>query len=399
MSQTEVQLIKSNSVVDADIVGVSSSKLSGALPALSAANLTNIPAANLTGTLPAISGASFTNLPASGKAKNLIVNGATAIAQRGSSSTSSGYATTDRFASYSGNIGQNVTQSNQSLSTGDTGPYGAGFRKFHRIQLAAAGNANANAYVEALVYSIEAQDIARSGWDSTSSSSNITLSFWFRCSTNQAFRLNLRSEDGTARMYSTDFTASANNTWTKITKTIPGNTSPTVQIDNDNGAGLKLFFGAFYGTDYTDSGSTMNAWKTYSSSSQGTDMASTWLAAGASTFDITGVQLEVGDSATDFEHLSHAEDLAKCQRYHYKHEIVDSIGPYYTQYHSGHKFVHDFFPVTMRAAPSASVTIQTTSDGNNPYKISKNHYKAYLGSSYTDGNSHYMTAASYTSEI
>jgi len=66
MSQTEVQLIKSSSVVDADIVGMSSSKLSGTLPAVSAANLTNLPAANLTGSLPAISGASLTNLPASG---------------------------------------------------------------------------------------------------------------------------------------------------------------------------------------------------------------------------------------------------------------------------------------------------------------------------------------------
>ena len=66
MSQTEVQLIKSNSVVDGDIVGMSSSKLTGTLPAVSGANLTNLPAANLTGTLPAISGANLTGLPAGG---------------------------------------------------------------------------------------------------------------------------------------------------------------------------------------------------------------------------------------------------------------------------------------------------------------------------------------------
>ena len=66
MSQTEVQLIKSSSVVDGDIVGMSASKLSGNLPAISAASLTNIPAANLTGALPAISGAALTNLPAGG---------------------------------------------------------------------------------------------------------------------------------------------------------------------------------------------------------------------------------------------------------------------------------------------------------------------------------------------
>ena len=64
MSQTEVQLIKSSSVVDGDIVGMSSSKLSGTLPAVSGANLTNLPAANLTGSLPAISGASLTGITA-----------------------------------------------------------------------------------------------------------------------------------------------------------------------------------------------------------------------------------------------------------------------------------------------------------------------------------------------
>ena len=64
MSQTEVQLIKSSSVVDGDIVGMSSSKLSGTLPAVSGANLTNLPAANLTGTLPAISGANLTGISA-----------------------------------------------------------------------------------------------------------------------------------------------------------------------------------------------------------------------------------------------------------------------------------------------------------------------------------------------
>ena len=252
-----------------------------------------------------------------GTNKNLIINGAQLIAQRGTSSTSAGYHTVDRFETGSGNIGQNVTQSQQSLSSSDTGPYEEGFRKFKRAQLAAAGNANANAFVEAAIYSIEAQDLANSGWDSTSSSSKITLSFWFRCSTNQTFTLNLRSEDGTSRMFSTTFTASANNTWTKITKTIPGNTSPTVQIDDNNGAGLKIFWSAFYGTDFTDSGSTMDAWKTYSGSSQGTDMASTWLTAGASTFDITGVQLEVGTVATDFEHRSFAQEIQDCYRYFY----------------------------------------------------------------------------------
>ena len=64
MSQTKAQLVDAvdGSIVDADIAGLSSSKLSGALPAISAASLTNIPAANITGTLPAISGANLTGI-------------------------------------------------------------------------------------------------------------------------------------------------------------------------------------------------------------------------------------------------------------------------------------------------------------------------------------------------
>jgi hypothetical protein len=286
-----------------------------------------------------------------GQTKNLIINGAMLIAARATSSTSSGYATIDRFQTGSGNIGQNVTQSQQSLSSSDTGPYGAGFRKYKRAQLAAAGNANANAFVEAAIYSVEAQDLANSGWDSTSSSNFITLSFWFRCSTNQTFTLNLRSEDGTSRMYSTTFTASANNTWTKITKTIPGNTSPTVDIDNDNGAGLKIFWGAFYGTDYTDSGSTMNAWKTYSGSSQGTDMASTWLTAGASTFDITGVQLELGSVATDFEHRTEAEEALRCKRYY-----ISSTDFHHICVNNGESDRWIRFMVEMRDAPTVTTS-------------------------------------------
>jgi len=279
--------------------------------------------------------------------RNLIINGAMQVAQRGTSSTSSGYATTDRFQTGSGNIGQNVTQSQQSLSSSDTGPYEAGFRKYKRAQLAAAGNANSNAFVEAAVYSVEAQDLASSGWNYTSSSSKITLSFWFRCSTNQAFLLNLRTEDGSSRMFSTTFTASANNTWTKITKTISGNSNIT--IDSNSEAGMKIFWSAFYGTDFTDSGSTMDAWKTYSGSSQGTDMASTWLTAGASTFDITGVQLEVGSVATDFEHRSFGQELQLCKRYYqkgfdYLHICVNN----------GESDRWIRLPVEMRAAPTVT---------------------------------------------
>ena len=294
------------------------------LPAASAANLTNVPAANITGTLPAISGANLTGIsttPADGSItqaklnfpvanRNLIINGAMQVAQRGTSSTSNGYQTVDRWAAYSGDHDATVTSSQQSTSSSDT-PYQNGFSNFFRFALNGAGTANANAYFE-LVQKIEAQDIATSGWNFKSSSSSITLSFWVRASTNQTFYGFLKSYDGTSYIYAFSFTASGNNTWTKITKTITGNSN--LQFDNNNAQGLQILLTPFYGTDYTND-RTLNTWTTVSTSNYFPDMASTWLTAGASTFDITGVQLEVGSVATNFEHRLFADEFQRCQRY------------------------------------------------------------------------------------
>ena len=97
----------------------------------------------------------------------------------------------------------------------------------------------------------------------------------------------------------------------------------------------------------------MDAWKTYSGSSQGTDMASTWLTAGASTFDITGVQLEVGSTATDFEHRSFGQELALCQRYYF--EVSGDADDYLTDAFAqatSNVFANFYSPVPMRANPT-----------------------------------------------
>ena len=243
--------------------------------------------------------------------RRLTINGDFRIAQRGTSSTSNGYQTVDRWAAYSGGHGVTVTSSQQSTSSSDT-PYQNGFSNFFRFALSGAGTANADAYFE-LVQKIEAQDIATSGWNFKSSSSSITLSFWVRASTNQTFYGFLKTYDGTSHIYAFSFTASGNNTWTKITKTIIGDSN--LQFDNNNAQGLQILLTPFYGTDYTNN-RTLNTWTTVSTSNYFPDMASTWLTAGASTFDITGVQLEVGSVATDFEHRSFGQELELCKRYY-----------------------------------------------------------------------------------
>ena len=113
---------------------------------------------------------------------------------------------------------------------------------------------------------------------------------------------------------------------------------------------------------------------------------------------MTGLQLEVGSVATDFEHRSYGQELALCQRYFYKHLVTDGIGPYFCQYHSNHKFVHDFFPVSMRDIPTVTVTYNQGSPS--AYKICTTHFKAYVGSAgYDSTDTYYITAAQYSSEL
>ena len=315
MSQTEVQLIKADAVQTGDIAN----------SAVTDAKISGVASSKLTGALPAISGAALTNLPASGKAKNLIINGAMQVAQRGTSSTSDTYATVDRFYKFHNGIDANVTQAQADVASGTT-PYTNGFRKVFKItngnQTSGAGAGD----VIEIVTKLEAQDIANSGWNYLSASSYITLSFWVKSSVAQNFYGQLTTTDGTSQNYPFETGSLSADTWTKITKTIPGNSN--LQFDNDNGLGLTIKWIMFRGTNTTSSGVTLNAWAAFSSSTRTPDNTSTWYTTNNATFEITGVQLEVGDSATDFEHRTFGEELAKCHRYFYSAMNANGAGEY-----------------------------------------------------------------------
>ena len=173
-------------------------------------------------------------------ASNLIINGSNQIAQRATSSTSSGYQTVDRTrAEFSG---ASVTQSQQALTSG--GPYNDGHRFFFRCANTSTSSAT-SAYLQ-INQEIEAQNVATSGWDATSSSSFITMSFWARSSLAGTYNIHLRTHYGTARSFSTTFTLVA-DTWKKVTATIPGNSGITVT--NDNGIGLRCYIIVHNGTN------------------------------------------------------------------------------------------------------------------------------------------------------
>jgi hypothetical protein len=287
--------------------------------------------------------------------RNLVINGAMLVNQRGTQATSTGYNTIDRFAFYHLNVDEAPTYAQSDVASGTT-PYELGFRKCLRVmngnQTSGAGAAD-NITVD---YRFEAQDIANSGWNYTSASSYITLSFRIKSSVAQDFKLQLKTEDGTEKAYPMSTGALSANTWTKITKTIPGHADLT--FDNNNAKGFNIHWFAFLGTDLTAS-VTDNAWMNYSGSSKANDCTSTWYTTNDATLDITGVQLEVGDVATDFEHRSYGDELARCRRYLlvWKSRNVGLDFIIHLQATDADDAYVDYQPpVQMRAAPSITIS-------------------------------------------
>ena len=289
--------------------------------------------------------------------KNLVVNGAMKIAQRQTSSTDNGYQTVDRFSKNDNGTDEQATQSQVDVSSGTT-PYTSGFRKAYRItngnQTSGAGSSDRVVIISA----IEAQDLANSGWNYLSSSSFITFSFWVKSSVAQNFYGRLQTQDGTKYNYPFETGSLTADTWTKITKTISGNSN--LQIDNDNGSGLHIEIIPFRGTDTTGSVS-LNAWGAYNSSIRVPDMTSTWYTTNDATFEITGVQLEVSDHATSFDFLSFADDLRKCQRYFFRIPYQGVCNGGGVMLGSGKETpstarVCVIFPQTMRAVPSCAAS-------------------------------------------
>ena len=246
--------------------------------------------------------------------RNLIINGAFLVAQRSSDPVNDdSYRTVDRFRLLYGGTDNHPTQAQHALTSSDTGPYQKGFRFSYHItngdQSSGAGT-NDNLYIQT---KLESQDLANSGWNYTSASSFITLSFWVKSSVAQNFYGYLRTMDGTGQRYAFETGSLSADTWTKVTKTISGNSN--LQFDNDANEGLQIIIAPFFGTAFTDSGVSLNAWGAYSGSARMPDNTSTWYTTDDATFEITGVQLEVGSVATVFEHRSFAQELDLCERY------------------------------------------------------------------------------------
>jgi len=290
-----------------------------------------------------------------GGRRNLIINGAMQVAQRGTSSAIGGgqaYHSVDRF------IAQAFGADNFSgtLEQSTTVPSGQGFSNSLKYNIATAESAiDANELFD-IRYKIEAQDLQQLA-NGTSSAKKITLSFWVRSHVTGTYSISINKLTNTTRLYPVLYTITSADTWEKKEIVIPGDTSGG-GIDNSNEAGFQIVWGLSVSSTFNDGTGTNNQWQDYSNGAA--FKGHTANAVGTQgAFYITGLQMEVGSQATPFEHRSFGEELLLCQRYLQRFEGVEGQGSNTdgTRFISANwdrtsHFVGHIFSPEMRSAPT-----------------------------------------------
>ena len=319
---------------------------------------------------------------------NLIINGACLVAQRGTSSTSTGWQTVDRWHGYWSGTDENLTQAQVNVDAGTT-PYELGFRKAYKIT---NGNQTGGAGAGDVCHfstKLEAGNIATSGWDYTSTSNYVTLSFWVRSSVAQNFYVYLVTADGTSQNYPFETGTLSANTWTKVTKTIPGNANLT--FDNDVNKGLDIYFSLYRGTDTTGSLS-LDAWAAFNTNLRHPNSTSTWYTTDDATFEVTGAQLELGQTANDYKHELSSETLAKCQRYYWELDCVIMSH----NYNAATKIVQIWHPVEMRTVPTETITVGNGSFTS--YQETTKFFSSYSTSAHDDGTADRLSKVQFAAD-
>jgi len=315
----------------------------------------------------------FTNLPN----RNLVINGAMKVAQRGTSVTDDGYQTVDRFQLGYGGTDNHLTQAQHALTSSDTGPWEKGFRySYHITNGNQTGGAGATDFAQ-ILYRPEGQDIHGSGWNFTDPNSKVTISYWVKSSVAQNY-YGFIEAGSPVRIFGWETGALTANTWKKVTVTIPGYAS--LAIPNTNASAFVMAFIPHYGTGYTHaSNRTVGSW--YEAYNYIPDMATTWWTTDDATFEITGVQLEAGSVATDFEHRSYGDELARCQRYYQQYDDSSNTGTYVWGIAFGggsnSAGLVIYYPTIMRALPTGSgenLNNLNFNDGSTAYTAANNTY-------------------------
>ena len=294
--------------------------------------------------------------------RNLVKNGAMAVNQRGTvTGISSGkYGGPDRFLTHI--VGLGTWTSSQTSSATDLNT--TGFQHSFKMQNTTADASPAAGDYAVLIHRLEGYDAAPLRYG-TASAKQVTLSFWCKANINgwssgtKSFVAELQAGAGASESGQL-VTLTNNDTWQKVELTYPANTLTALNTTNSEALAINLWLDV----GSTFSGGTLgSAWSNKANADRA---AGCTLGLGNNTanyFQITGVQLEVSDHATDFEHRSYGDELARCQRYCYSPDGNDNSYQYFVYClamgNGGQAKGVMYLPTTMRATPTVTQTHAT----------------------------------------
>ena len=279
--------------------------------------------------------------------KNMIINGACMINQRFGSGTytlagSNDYYPVDRFRSWASGGGQFTIQRS------DNAP--PGFKNSLMFTVSTVDSSIASGAYYVIQHRVEGYNFAHLNWGTTNAKP-VTLSFWVKADVTGEYGISFWNS-GQNYTYVTSYNINVADTWEYKTITIPGPIGGSWLTDNGNGFGIwwDLGTGSQYSTSTTETWGQNAKFKPTGS----TQMIKT----SGAKFRMTGIQLEVGRNATEFEHRSYGEELALCQRYFFKLSNSRLIMGY--KRHDGSSNFPVNTPVPMRASPTPSLTASGT---------------------------------------
>ena len=289
------------------------------------------------------------NAGGGGVNRNLIINGNFVVAQRGTSfsNVTTSQFCLDRFSVDVGGGGAfNVTQDSSAPE---------GFEKSLKLEVNTADSSIAVGDAYRITQAIEGQDITQVDLGASTAKA-MALSFYVKSSVTGTYGIGLANSAETENFVA-EYTINSANTWEKKTINIPVRTSGTWLTTNGIGIGVRFDLGS--GTNYNG---TAGQWQTTSSKVYRTSSCVNLIATGSATWQITGVQLEVGQNPTSFEHEPFERTFLKCQRYFQKsyphgNFLGDNTGNgavgYYATSDADNQNITWALP--MRAAPDMSI--------------------------------------------
>jgi hypothetical protein len=290
--------------------------------------------------------------------RNIIINGDMSIAQRGTSVSGigngdSGYHTVDRWKFFEN--GATTAEFTQSQST-DV-PSGQGFATSLKMDCTTADASLGADDGLRISQQLEGQNLQYLKYG-TSNAVSLTASFWVKSNKTGNYNISLYNEDQ-VRIIGNTYTINTANTWEKKTITFAGDTASGEDFDNDNNSSLWIWFGLGSGTNLT--GGDSSSWSSLSNDEIFAGQVVNLADSTDNELYITGVQLEAGTTASDFEFLPVDINLQRCQRYcytyaNYSSGDVSGNRAFSSQYAVG-SMVHIPYPTQLRANPTISYGI------------------------------------------